>query len=333
MTNRLELNWKVDGFVDEQRYYCSETPIDLNNLPAPKAVLAGGVQTYIDTDIELGKTYFVRVGSVKNGIEKISEQISKLAGIEWIPSMIASNKLWLLANDYQAGSWSNKLSNTINFTNPTAVQQPTLVENTNVKSVNFNGSQFLTSTQTEAKNLARNTSKIWFSVVVKLKGIDASNTPSILSIMTPSGSSRFYLRYLQNSQTLGLAMRRLDSDSTIVRNVLSQNLNETKIIVGQLDYMAGTLNAWIDGVQISQQAIQSGGVTSDTAAGFSVGIGAWVTSISEAFLKAEIFDLQLGHAVIDTATRQKLEGWIAHNYALRENLTSDHPYKTLTPVI
>lgn len=72
MTNRLELNWSLDGFVDEQRYYCSETPIDTENLPTAKAVLAGDVRTYVDTDIEIGKTYYVAVGSVKNGVEKLS---------------------------------------------------------------------------------------------------------------------------------------------------------------------------------------------------------------------------------------------------------------------
>ena len=72
MTNRLELNWKVDGFVDEQRYYCSETPIDPENLPTPKAVLAGDVRTYIDVIVELNKTYYVAIGSVKNNVEKLS---------------------------------------------------------------------------------------------------------------------------------------------------------------------------------------------------------------------------------------------------------------------
>ena len=75
MTNRLELNWKLDGFVDEQRYYCSETPIDVNNMPTPKDVLDGDVRTYIDTDIESGKTYYVRVGSVKGSIEKVSQEV------------------------------------------------------------------------------------------------------------------------------------------------------------------------------------------------------------------------------------------------------------------
>ena len=74
MTNRIELNWDVPYAVDEQRYYCSETPIDPLNLPASKAVLAGDVRTYIDTDIEVDKTYYIRISSVRNSIEKFSEE-------------------------------------------------------------------------------------------------------------------------------------------------------------------------------------------------------------------------------------------------------------------
>lgn len=75
MTNRLELNWKLDGFVDEQRYYRSKTPIDTANLPVPKAVLASHVRTYTDIAIEADKTYYVCVGSVRNGVEKISDEV------------------------------------------------------------------------------------------------------------------------------------------------------------------------------------------------------------------------------------------------------------------
>ena len=80
MTDRLELNWKLDGLVDEQRYYCSETPIDVNNLPVQKAIIAGGVRTYSDTAIEVGKTYYVAVSSVKGSIEKVSQVIEISTG-------------------------------------------------------------------------------------------------------------------------------------------------------------------------------------------------------------------------------------------------------------
>jgi len=82
MTNRLELHWKLDGFVDEQRYYCSETPIDINNLPDPKIVFAGDVYAYIDTAIDAEKTYYLRIGSLKNGIEKISDEVSVSTGVQ-----------------------------------------------------------------------------------------------------------------------------------------------------------------------------------------------------------------------------------------------------------
>ena len=76
MTNRLELNWKLDGFVDEQRYYRSETPIDINSLPPPTMIFAGEARTYIDNDIEAGQTYYVRIGSVRNGVEKMSDEVA-----------------------------------------------------------------------------------------------------------------------------------------------------------------------------------------------------------------------------------------------------------------
>lgn len=75
MTNRIELKWNLDYVVDEQRYYCSETPIDIENLPLPKAVLPGDARTYTDPSIELEKKYYVRIGSVKNNIEKLSDEM------------------------------------------------------------------------------------------------------------------------------------------------------------------------------------------------------------------------------------------------------------------
>lgn len=94
MTNRIELKWDLDYAVDEQRYYCSETPIDPLNLPSPKAVLAGDVRTYVDTEIEIGKTYYVRVGSVRNGVEKLSDQIT-VTTENYVVDMRVVNGAWV----------------------------------------------------------------------------------------------------------------------------------------------------------------------------------------------------------------------------------------------
>lgn len=74
MTNRLELNWKLDGLVDEQRYYCSETHIDINNLPSPKAVLDSSAISYIDYDVVENTLYHIVLSSIRGDSEKFSEE-------------------------------------------------------------------------------------------------------------------------------------------------------------------------------------------------------------------------------------------------------------------
>lgn len=114
MTNRLELNWKLDGFVDEQRYYCSESPIDPESLPIPKAILTADMRTYIDTAVESGKTYYVAVGSVKNSVEKLSE--IKV----FVPKIY---HIWL---EFNASGIVKKGTSTVGFSNSgcTFVQMP-----------------------------------------------------------------------------------------------------------------------------------------------------------------------------------------------------------------
>ena len=67
------------GFVDEQRYYCSETAFTAETRPVAKAVLANDVRSYVDTNITEGLTYYIAVGSVKNGVEKLSEVVAIIA--------------------------------------------------------------------------------------------------------------------------------------------------------------------------------------------------------------------------------------------------------------
>ena len=131
MTNRLELNWKLDGFVDEQRYYCSETPINPENLPAPKAVLEGDVRTYVDYDLQSDKIYYVRVGSVKNGVEKLS--------IEVIPDLLFSKVVALLYFNDDLSDKAEKgiytKTNGVAFTNDAVFNEPAIRINNTQDSV------------------------------------------------------------------------------------------------------------------------------------------------------------------------------------------------------
>ncbi|WP_347472710.1 LamG-like jellyroll fold domain-containing protein [Acinetobacter thermotolerans] len=86
MTNRLELSWKLDGVVDEQLYYCSETPINTESPPSPKAFIDSEARSYIDDDVEVDKTYHVCIGAKKGSILKISSQV--------VIDTIASDPYW-----------------------------------------------------------------------------------------------------------------------------------------------------------------------------------------------------------------------------------------------
>lgn len=72
---KISLNWSVDGVVDEQRYFCSTSPIDINNLPPPKAVLSGLLREFSDVEISADTTYYIRISAKKGSIEKISQEV------------------------------------------------------------------------------------------------------------------------------------------------------------------------------------------------------------------------------------------------------------------
>lgn len=93
MTNRLEIAWDLDGFIDEQRYYCSLNPISVANLPEPKAILAGGVREHIDTEITPPESYYIRIGSIRNGIEKLSPElfVSTVSSFKYFRIHITAN--------------------------------------------------------------------------------------------------------------------------------------------------------------------------------------------------------------------------------------------------
>ena len=88
-SNRLKLNWSLDGFIDEQRYYCSETPFTSETKPIEKVVLANNIRSYVDTAVETGKNYHIAVGSIKNGVEKLSEVKLVRTGDEYWANVVS----------------------------------------------------------------------------------------------------------------------------------------------------------------------------------------------------------------------------------------------------
>lgn len=74
MSIEIDFTYKTDGFFDYVNYYRSETPMDLSNMPSP---IQTGIQglSFTDTSAVDGVDYYVRFSTVKNSVEKISDEI------------------------------------------------------------------------------------------------------------------------------------------------------------------------------------------------------------------------------------------------------------------
>ena len=335
MTNRLELNWKLDGFVDEQRYYCSETPINPENLPEPTAVLSGDVFTYTDSSQrEIGKKYHVMISAVKNSVEKISDEKVVLFGEAWTPSnLTTAAKIWLDSDTAVAGevsSIANIGSIGGTFNQPAPSLRPYIVESVinghNV--MRLDGvDDIISLVSADAGNLFRNTGKGWFfSVVKSISGY------ALFDCRTPANSARFLVRANPGVQQLNI--RRLDSNTTTF--VSASAPSDFYIRFDLMDWQTATGKLRQNGLEVASKSLGTAGLTSDTASNSNaISFGnTYLNPVSGEYFGGDIAFAIAGSGVFPTSQEiQKLEGWAAHKYGLTANLPSDHPYKILVPVL
>lgn len=339
MTNRLELNWKLDGFVDEQRYYCSEVPIDVNNLPAPKAVLPGDALTHTDAAIEIGKTYHVCVSSVKNNTEKFSEIKSILTGKEFSPSDISSIKMLIDENSLITHD-SNIVSSVVDqITNSSFVQtiegrKPLLVSN------GLNG-----------KNILRFSSDVLYTSDLNLRQ-QWNNTPVIWSFavyksIASSTRDKCYFSINTVAQNPGYAAeagapaaydvpyvygRRFGSQQWKGRSDVNVKLDEWVMCYSEINFAGDGLRISTNGGVIRQSS-NAWGSTNNTeqANAYSINIGASNRDIDSVF-NGDIACIIFGSGdILMQDEIDKIMGWAAHKYGLTTNLPVDHPYKDAPP--
>lgn len=343
MTNRLEINWKLDGFVDEQRYYCSETPIDIENLPVPKVVLTGGVRSYIDSVGELGKEYHVRISAVKNGIEKISDEKVVLFGEEWTPlNLNTSAKLWFDA-DHVVTDSSNLISQitnqgslTTNFTQSTSSRKPLLSTENGNNIISFDGvDDAVGASNTEIAGLLKNASSVWVCCIQKTRS-NTSKARTMFYVPTPTGSARLNFQ-LGTTNIYAAGFRTLDVTTSYGVVASSARYNQYSIIIAVINFAGGIAEMYVNGVLDGSTSFTANNTANTNPQNNRASIGADYDSTGGA--NGNNVDSNLlailvnSNVVLSSTERQKLEGWAAHKYGLTGNLPNDHPYKTLVPTI
>lgn len=335
MTNRLEINWKLDGFASEQRYYRSESPMDVNSMPSPHEILSGSARSHIDQSGELGKNYYVRIGAFKNGVEKLSDEKGVFFGKRWSPLNLTNvSKIWLDRDNLIKDS-SNRISqltnmsdNTLNFVQAINNRKPVNVD----KLIRFDGiDDFMNNTTQKSAVFAKNTAKIWVFAIVKKTA--SENSGGIFYAPTPIGASRFNLNFTA-SGVAQLSTRRLDEDPTDSM-LASSGGNDFQLVFAYVDYQVGIKGIHLNG-KLSAQKSTSVGMTSNTDGNNSSLAIATATSDPNGGnnLNADLLALIASSGSLPTLSEiDKLFGWAAHKYDLTDNLPADHPYKTLVPTI
>ena len=126
--------------------------------------------------------------------------------------------------------------------------------------------------------------------------------------------------------------RRLDADSNQDAASTQQVTTNWTLLGCVADWQGTDLSLFVDAVLDGQNAsFQTSGNTSNTATGSNnTCIGAQSTSNNSGF-DGDIAEIVVTHNALSTADREKLEGYLAHKWALTGNLPSGHPYKTSPP--
>ena len=71
----IKYKYNVLGEVDSYNYYRSDAPMDVNNMPHPTTTNILTTE-YTDTTAEIDRIYYVRFSSIKDDLEKISEELT-----------------------------------------------------------------------------------------------------------------------------------------------------------------------------------------------------------------------------------------------------------------
>lgn len=91
-----------------------------------------------------------------------------------------------------------------------------------------------------------------------------------------------------------------------------------------------THNIWNNGFWSTKA---TGTVNGTATTNSAIGIGAWASNGTQPAVNIDIAEVIFYNTTLSDSDREKIEGYLAWKYSLTSNLPSDHPYKTLQPIV
>lgn len=191
--------------------------------------------------------------------------------------------------------------------------------------INFSGSQI--SRKNTSSNVFKN---IGSGLLVALRKItNRSSLGYVFSISKNSDASpRAALIIGASGNKNSMIGRRLDSDS--VKNIHSTDngSSDWEIHIGVYDWANSNAYLYINGaLQGSDTNFQTDGNTSNTNAN-EIMIGG---NKNSGYITGQFAEALIVESDITSATRQRIEGYLAHKWGLTSLLENGHPYKNFSP--
>lgn len=329
----INLSWSAEGTIDSYKVYRSTSPMNVASLPEP---LATGITTksYSDATVTVGNTYYYRVASVKNGVEKVSSEIN-IKAENWNPSRIlATPSIFLDDTSMTPSSWGSNTNSLYSFTEANAPNQPSKITAAlnGLPVLRFGGSARLLANLANTKTFAKAKKFVYCFAVTKLN--DATANYRRLFSVTGSMSNNGYARFsLLNGNISGKQYwAQLGSSNSVEYAVnatfASQNYEMLLLVA---DYNSGFLKLYRNGVVDNQTAIGTSLTTSTTDHTYNMSIGCLYNGSFLQYTNADIACMVSHDDTITSTEIDKLFGWAAHKYGLTANLPANHPYKTTPP--
>ena len=246
---------------------------------------------------------------------------------DWTPQYLASNLkgFWVNANSI-SGANADPIASfqddfgQVTFANASASQQPQIETNSlnglkGIKWVLGSGDDNLSGTWSDGANIG--TGDVY---MIGLCSHDGSydNNPTMVGV---SLQGRPSTRFMIQRQATDDKFRLFQTGATIVTD--SAVSDDTPVIVGAVR-TSSTSRLYINATVQAQTTSTAADLTNSAATlGSESGqFGSW---------SGRIYEVIVGRGTLDDNQRQKIEGYLAHRYALTANLPSDHPYKSAAP--
>lgn len=322
MSKKAIYTYQIDGLFHTVNYYLSETPIDINNLPIPKATGITGT-SFTDTTLDVNKKYYARLGSVRGASEKISNEFIVSTFEYWTPANSNIEKTyWFDAKDaVMNGASIQSIPSKVNSYSANATSATIQDEMIRLNTVNS------AIKSADLKDFLVSKRKFFIFFVVKTVVI--SGSPSLFIHWLP-GSTKFnaLLLYASANNSLNTAYRRYDwNNNTIVTTPSAFNTEHSLVLV-QFDTVLDKLTVHING------ELKTSTTCGTTALLSSITVNDLELAACSAGSDLLYNDMIGGNTdILNQTDIDKYFGWAAHKYGVSQKLPSAHPYKASAPTI